>query len=956
MCRDHNEKVPSDGDQLEGEPLTPSTEELSSPELQDNSDSIATESDEEAYLSSEDDGEHDDAQDLGATILAEIQRGTYTCLICTCELDSRSKIWSCDFCSRVFDLSCVKDWAKRGSSTATNKSWRCPSCNGTHHRIPKTYTCWCKKVINPQTNNFVPHSCGQTCNHKLDGCVHGCSLECHPGAHMDKCTALGPNLSCNCGSEERQLPCVLTPYEEGWSCETVCNDLMPCGLHKCSKTCHSGLCGKCEEDIEVICYCGKHKATIKCFERSPKKSDVSDKTWIGTFQCDEVCNDLFDCGNHRCKEYCHSKTPSCIQHTCPMSPSILSTCPCGKSKIEMLLNGNQRDSCLDLIPTCDSICGKTLQCGHTCYWKCHEGECAPCYKTVDMKCRCKYTNYSVACSLNQSGYVPTCKHKCQALMNCRRHRCLDICCEYEPTAIVRERERQKGIRKNIISHSYDDSLTIEACHICTKECGKLLSCGSHYCQMTCHLGPCSPCLESSSDDLVCHCGRTVVVAPVRCGAKLPTCPYQCQRSTSCGHRPEIHNCHESDTPCPRCTQIVTRTCQCVKAIEVKNVMCYQEAVSCFKVCGEPLKCGVHPCTKTCHAPYKCNESIPCKEMMTLYCDCKRMSKKMVCAFFHDGANEEAKTLKCDSECEREQRNQMLFEAFQLDKVQNRESMLTDDVVAQSILIESLYTPFLLSLYKQQKSWCDSIESIFHRLINGSLGRQSHHFQPMKSIQRRFIHELAASFKLSSESQDPEPKRSVFVKTLPTTKIPQMGLQEAIIIAEKKKEREKFKKEQQELIKQSVLKDNELIFNAIAIKDLFFGVTRDELESAITPLCATEGMFPTISNPTIKWVSDNTFVFYSENFASKSKVMERDLNQLTKLLAPVLSRNNLAYTCLLAKIDATATVVYEIKKPVNLTTDSSSEDEGLISGESDDENGENQIVETVVAEEDTFDWY
>ena len=87
--------------------------------------------------------------DLAVRILTEIHKGTYTCMICTGDIDSESRVWSCPVCSRVFDLECIRDWATRGSSTAEDRSWRCPACNERIHRLPKRYTCWCGKVVDP---------------------------------------------------------------------------------------------------------------------------------------------------------------------------------------------------------------------------------------------------------------------------------------------------------------------------------------------------------------------------------------------------------------------------------------------------------------------------------------------------------------------------------------------------------------------------------------------------------------------------------------------------------------------------------------------------------------------------------------------------------------------------------------------------------------------------------------
>ncbi|VEU23763.1 DEKNAAC105033 [Brettanomyces naardenensis] len=910
---------------------------------------------------------------LATRILDEIRKGTYTCMVCTGDIDSSSKIWSCPVCSRVFDLGCIRDWSKRGSSTQADSSWRCPSCNTTLHQLPKHYTCWCGKVVNPAENPLSPHSCGQTCGVKMKRCVHGCPLECHPGPHAEKCTAMGPLMRCRCGRESRQLPCEITPYRQGWSCGHVCDDLMPCGLHKCPRTCHSGLCGPCKVHVRVKCYCGKKENVIECGERDPRRSEkVSDDmgtvtAFVGCFSCAELCGVLLDCGIHRCPLSCHPT--SSTSHTCPRSPSALAYCPCGKSKI-LDLQSEPRTSCLDPVPTCGQVCGKRLPCGHKCYWQCHEGPCAPCYSYVDVSCRCAHTTYSVACALAQEGYQPVCSHRCQAKLSCRRHACGRQCCAYEQMALTRERARAKAIRRHVLDPGSIDDSTIEAVHICTEECGRVLSCGKHRCHAACHSGKCPPCLESSSVDLVCSCGRTVVAAPVRCGTELPICPYPCQRPKACGHPLEPHHCHPDNVSCPPCTLLVTRTCQCDKHIPVKNVMCSQNVVSCGKVCGKILSCGEHKCTKICHlpgqcqqkctqpcgkmlpcghkcrqkchAPLPCDPKSPCRVLMTLKCPCGRKSARFVCSEVSNG-----RKLECDDECIREQRNKLLFEALKIGD-STKSAGISPELITQKFSADTIYTPYVLSLYEVQPVWCASIEKALGDLVNGRLGRDSHHFSPMRSSQRRFVRELSEAYHIFSESQDPEPKRSVFVKADRSSSRPRLSLREALTVNQKVKEAEEARAERQELTNsmRQNSQDKHESYNAIAIRDVFFGITRDKLEEATDDLWQLKGTFTTIRNGQIKWVSENTFIFYADNYKEKSTLGEAELTSLCGMFQRRLQERNLAMKCCLAKIDDSASILYEMQS-VGKGEDSVKADEDVESS---------AIKRQASLDTSSFDWY
>lgn len=64
------------------------------------------------------------------------------------------------------------------------------------------------------------------------------------------------------------------------------------------------------------------------------------------------------CKNHKCEASCHSG--ACKD--CPLLPTNVQFCPCGKVPVTQL-SEEERNTCLDPIPTCDSFCGKKLKCG-----------------------------------------------------------------------------------------------------------------------------------------------------------------------------------------------------------------------------------------------------------------------------------------------------------------------------------------------------------------------------------------------------------------------------------------------------------------------------------------------------------------------------------------------------------------------------------------------------------------
>ena len=1010
--------------------------------------------------------------DLAVRILTEIHKGTYTCMICTGDIDSESRVWSCPVCSRVFDLECIRDWAMRGSSTAEDRSWRCPACNERIHRLPKRYTCWCGKVVDPVENGPMPHSCGQTCGAALARCVHGCPLECHPGPHAERCTAMGPVMRCHCGREARQVPCSLTPYGRGWSCGAVCGDLMPCGVHRCPRTCHAGLCGPCRVPVVVSCYCGRETRTVACCDvvaayggvredaigaitdtnvdgtSKPKSisnpgtsadtarsinttnttstnitnsdtasaskttstastdtastATTSTNTTTGTinttgsntdsnstnttstnndtsttstiptnttstnntsststtppiagFSCNQTCNALLSCKVHRCTRDCHPwEGPG--GHECPRSPRAVTRCPCGKKTLEEL-GSRPRTRCTDPVATCGGVCGRLLACGvHRCYWRCHEGPCAPCYGVVDLACRCGREEYAVACRLAQTGYRPVCHHRCMARLSCRRHVCGARCCPFEQAALRRERQRARDIRHGALSPASPVDLgAIEPAHVCTRECGRTLACGLHTCHARCHAGPCPVCLESSSVDLVCACGRTVVPAPVRCGTKLPVCPYPCTRHLPCGHRAPPHHCHPDNVTCPPCTVLVTRPCPCHRHIPVPRVLCSQKTVSCGRPCGLLLPCGVHHCRRVCHPPGHCESSaatcsqqcgrtlpcghachrkchggspcdpdrFPCRVPVLSHCPCGRRSANLPCHAVSSG-----KSLPCDDECVREKRNKLMYAALGLGEPTSASSSSSPSspsplLLSKHSLATSTYSDFVLQLYAKQPVWCSSIQKIFTDLISRlstSKGPSSYHFRPMKTLQRRFIHELAQSYGVFSESQDPEPKRSVFLNATASSHRPRISLSDALAVSRRVDaiEHHRAALRQKTYTLQAAASSDASIdapapANAIAISDVFFGVSRDRIHAALCDLWSgpRSDAVAALGDPQIKWIKDGLFAFYGSNYRERSPMAQVELQSLCDEFRGRLTKSNLAMSCCLASIDDEASVVY-----------------------------------------------
>eukprot|EP00803_Ostreobium_quekettii_P005135 evm.model.scf_243.8 EVM.evm.TU.scf_243.8 scf_243:37566-42694(-) len=133
-------------------------------------------------------------------------------------------------------------------------------------------------------------------------------------------------------------------------------------------------------------------------------------------------------------------------------------------------------------------------------------------------------------------------------------------------------------------------------HSCGEKCGRELlgrgghACG-HSCMLLCHPGPCPPCPRLVEES--CHCGK--VTRRQRCGQKSFSCGTVCGKGLSCGH-----NCPAACHPdsCPPCELTGEFSCKCGK--ERRTVSCSEQVFECGEVCGKPLACGRHKCSKICH--------------------------------------------------------------------------------------------------------------------------------------------------------------------------------------------------------------------------------------------------------------------------------------------------------------------------------------------------------------------
>ncbi|WVQ71133.1 hypothetical protein IAR50_000658 [Cryptococcus sp. DSM 104548] len=706
-------------------------------------------------------------------------------------------------CYTPFHLECIRDWADRSLEEEDEKirnglkepgeaQWRCPGCQKRRSDSPRIYKCFCGRLSHPPTSLLAPHSCGDSCGRKRAKCGHLCPLPCHPGpcppcnvALIVPCPSHSIPITVKCSSATSNNA-ALSPV-----CDDVCDRQLTCGHrdHTCQELCHYGPCAPCGEMDIVRCYCGEDEKLVECgWGRNNAKicakilEDEIETTWEGRFDCGKSCERLYDCGIHMCLETCHPHPVSLLP--CPQSPEVITHCPCGATPLSSLPDFPRPD-CLAPVPTCKKRCPKSRPCGHPCPKDCHPGECPPCHEEVMRTCRCGQNQLVVPCDILRermatgTGEV-TCERVCKALRNCGRHECGRMCCP------LWEQVKQKKKRNDDNDIYPDDDL-----HKCHLTCGKMLSCGRHTCPKPDHKGPCGRCLQASYDELICHCGRTIIYPPVACGTQI-NCPFPCTRPPpQCGHPKIPHQCHENDD-CPPCPYLTEKSCACGKEQHVKNVRCSSDRVSCGQACGDLLSCGFHrcqklchkpgdcdpctqmcgkpksickhSCTAACHAPKRCPENEPCQAIVTQTCACGNLLSRTSCgASTIKPKSREAEQLKCNSECAVRQRNARLADALGIKQPGDKNAEAYEDELRT----------FALGNHKFVKM----VESTFEEFFKGP--RQSMILPHMPSSKRTFVMSLADHYRLTRELIDQEPNRSVQIRRRIDTRIPKPLLSAAV---------------------------------------------------------------------------------------------------------------------------------------------------------------------------------
>jgi transcriptional repressor NF-X1 len=214
--------------------------------------------------------------------------------------------------------------------------------------------------------------------------------------------------------------------------------------------------------------------------------------------------------------------------------------------------------------------------------------------------------------------------------------------------------------------------------------------------------------------------------------------------------------------------------------------------------------------------------MPCEHRIFITCDCQRVKQEARCGGTKNNPGNAIKSLKCDDECARLERNRKLALALNIDPETHK-----DDHIP--------YSAETLNMYLSNIPWTSEQEKTL-RAFAADPDQKRYRFKPMKNPQRAFLHALAEDFGFDSESMDPEPYRHVAIfKTPRFVMAPMKTLAECARIRQVQRT-QAVALASATVPEQKTKASNAVgeLFNAFLIMKPRFGLTIEEVRAVITP--------------------------------------------------------------------------------------------------------------------------
>jgi transcriptional repressor NF-X1 len=266
--------------------------------------------------------------------------------------------------------------------------------------------------------------------------------------------------------------------------------------------------------------------------------------------------------------------------------------------------------------------------------------------------------------------------------------------------------------------------------------------------------------------------------------------------------------------------------------------------------------------------------------MIITCECQNKKQEIKCLATKSGeTSEEGRTLPCDDECLRLQRNHKLAVALNI----------SHDHMGDHIP----YSPTTLDMFKDNIKWCQTQEREFRVFAADNLEKRLR-FKPMPPNQRAFLHSLAEDFGLDSESMDPEPHRHVAIfKTPRFVSAPMKTLSQCL----------KIRSTAQPSTVSVFATEVTEPYNALVLTSPRFALTIEELRSHLRADLSSA----LNSTFNISFLPSEEIVIYPDH-TGKDDATEGMLRQLKPLVAKTITTHLLADSVALCRVDHSLNVI------------------------------------------------
>ncbi|KAK9827063.1 hypothetical protein WJX74_005265 [Apatococcus lobatus] len=390
-------------------------------------------------------------------------------------------------------------------------------------------------------------------------------------------------------------------------------------------------------DCQAGCHCMFHLVCIQAWARQHMGNSKLDAESLPALGAEQE-------QTSKKREQAGWACPKCRQEYARGEVPSKYTCFCGKVE----------DPPFDpwLAPhSCGQECNRSLSCPHTCSLLCHPGPCPPCPRQVKSECFCGKQTSTRRCAAQQW----SCKKLCGTRLPCG-HRCPHLChpTPCPPCTLT-------GKHSCLCGRESAQVACKDLPFQCGQVCGRMLDCGHHSCQATCHKGECGSCPLQGPRS--CPCGKAEFT-DLACTEATPTCGSTCDKPLPCGHHTCMERCHHGDCT-STCRAVTLKSCHCGKLQksmpcheplrcerrctnwkecgrhQCKRRCCDGDCPPCEEVCGRKLRCGNHKCPAPCHS----GPCQPCPLSAQVTCACGAQRYRLPC-----GAEGRAQPPPCSRPC------------------------------------------------------------------------------------------------------------------------------------------------------------------------------------------------------------------------------------------------------------------------------------------------------------------